>query len=167
MGKIQRAKITILDLSPAGSIGKCLGGVLTGGCHENEQFCFEVRLIHVPHANEGHLEKVFDDGPADVVVVVLHGQPQCRSVNLFNFLKRTLGVNTVIAVSATQEPKDFFDLLRQGADEFISLPIERRLWRLLEHSSQKMITQQEMRGQRYVIPCLCAPVLAQLKFVIY
>src|SRR6267142_2148521 len=152
MGTIQRAKITILDLSDAGSTGKFLVDVLTGSSHKNEQLRFEVRLIHSSPAKEEYIQQILADDLADIVFLMLPHELQSHSANILRLLKVTLGISTVIVVSETQEPNEMFDLLRQGADEFLPFPIEivnalPRLWRLLEHSSQKMVPQQKMRSQ--------------------
>src|SRR5215510_9100224 len=147
---MRSAMIVILDLSPTGSIGASLAKILAGSSENINEWRLEVSHVHQPSLDETRLLEVLSTSTPDIVLLILTRELHPHCGEILNLLKTRLGFSTVVAVSEARDPQEMFTLLRHGANEFLTVPIDRlnvlpRLWRLLENSSEAGQSSRELR----------------------
>ncbi len=153
---MRSAKIAILDLSATGSLGISLRSLLVGS---TGPWNLDVSHIHQPSADESRLITLLASSIPDLLLLILSRDCKQRAGEMLRFLKTKLGLSTVVAVSEAEDPQEMFTLLHEGANEFITVPIDSinvlpRVWRLLENSSTDRQVQREFRttvGMRQMI----------------
>jgi len=158
MSPTRSASIVIIDLTLAGSIGTALARLLAESS-ESAHSLLEVSHFHHPVAKESTLRETLAGRTPDIVLLIVHSDLHQRCGDLLNLLKVKLGVPIVVALSDARDPQEMFSLLVQGADDFLTLPVDStnvlpRLWRLLGSSSTHQRAQRELRttvGLRQII----------------
>ena len=147
---MRSARIVVLDLSATGLIGGSLRNLLSSS-DRNDEWRMETSLIHQPSLDETSLSENLTASIPDLLLLILPRELQSRCSSILTLLKANLGIATVVLASETKEPQEMFNLLRQGANEFIALPIDSinvlpRIWRLLENSSAEGQFRREIRS---------------------
>src|SRR5262249_33884201 len=146
------------DLTLTGSIGTALARLLAESS-EGTHSRLEISHCHHPSAKESTLREILASRIPDIVLLILHSHLHEHCGDLLNLLKVKLGVPIVVALSDARDPQEMFNLLVQGADDFLTLPVDSisvlpRLWRLLDNSSSHRRVQRELRttvGLRQII----------------
>jgi len=152
------AIIVIIDLTLSGSIGTALARLLAESS-ESAHSLLEVSHFHHPVAKESTLRESIAGRTPDIVLLIVHSELHQRCGDLLNLLKVKLGVPIVVVLSDARDPQEMFSLLVQGADDFLTLPVDStnvlpRLWRLLGSSASHRRAERELRttvGLRQII----------------
>src|SRR5215471_19131256 len=158
MSPTRSASIVIIDLTLTGSIGTQVARLLAESSEATHSL-LEVSHFHHPAAKESALRESLAGRTPDLVLLIVHSELHQRWGDLLNLLKVKLGVPIVVALSDARDPQEMFSLLVQGADDFLTLPVDStnvlpRLWRLLGSSASHRRTERELRttvGLRQII----------------
>ena len=158
MSPTRSASIVIIDLTLTGSIGTQVARLLAESSEATHSL-LEVSHFHHSGAKESTLRESLAGRTPDIVLLIVHSELHQRCGDLLNLLKVKLGVPIVVALSDARDPQEMFSLLVQGADDFLTLPVDStsvlpRLWRLLGSSASHRRTERELRttvGLRQII----------------
>jgi two-component system response regulator GlrR len=135
-----RSKLLLFDFNPAGTLGGLLRLVLEStpppgvdpGQEPPELFCT---------ASDGATETVPELSP-DLVFLVLGANPVEQVGSFFRGAAAKAANVPVIVVTESCNPEEMFKLLKLGATDFISAPLEAvdilpRVWRLLDQTGRE------------------------------
>lgn len=142
---MKQARILLLDLNPTCELGKTLREILESSDSLNAQLRQEFIDVSKSTFSNKNLAKILSHFTPDMIFVVLCPNILNQTGKLFQFIqsmrKEGLEIPT-LAVMETNQPDKIFELIKFGATDFITPPLQAieiipRVWRLLEQAHQE------------------------------
>ena len=147
---MQQARILLLDCNPEIEVGGILQDMLTAPSSLRGQLQLEPVVVGLPTLDHETFSPMFALHNPDAVIFILPPPllPQCGA--LLQSLPEELLSTPILVVTEMDEPHAMFTLLKLGAADFITPPLQAtnvlpRIWRVLAQTLQGTMPTQRLK----------------------
>lgn len=136
---MEEARILLLDLNPASSLGNTLRGIFKSSPKPGVQLRYESPGVLEHALADNKLSSIISRSALDLILLVLSLRSLKQSRALFQLIRKEASELPIIAVTEECKPDRMLGLLEAGVSDFITPPLKPievfpRVWRLLEHT---------------------------------
>ncbi len=158
------AKILVLDFDSEGDLSNALRNILASSIHLGLQFRHESVEVDDLSCCKWDFAKIISAFHPDIIALVLSPNLLRQTAVLFHSLRKKLLETRILVVIKAERPEEIFELLKLGADDFITPPLREidilpRIWRFsgksrhedtLTSQLKRKIGLQQLVGQNPV-----------------
>ena len=139
---MKETNIGLIDLNPSDNVGCALRQIIESCSRLNANVQYRSLGGNQLTPDDRELANAIANRQFDLVIFILTSCQSTHAAEMIRSVREKLTVLPILFIAEKCRPDEMFDLLKQGATDFITQPLKNmeilpRLWRLLEHKREQ------------------------------